>query len=364
MIEKINCGVKTIKKVRRTLLSLSICAALPLLLTASCWSDLDDMHGKIGYELHYAGEKITYTAGGISFKMSFVPGGRTFPMGVDDNGAGGDGITVVAPTATVAKSFWIAETEVTYELWYAVRVWAVDAARGANVYNFSNNGIMGNGGGSVTDQHPVTTINWRDAMVWTNALTEYYNANNGTNADLDCVYYSDSGYNVPIRSVTNNEYLNVAPGQEDNPYVKPGAKGFRMTGSLEWDMAARYRDGISWTPGNFASGATSVYTDFDATDLVAWFGNSLIYGIGNTTGTNPVKLKKENALGLYDMSGNVWEWCFDWGVKIPNDNKRSARGGAWNSLDPLVGLQVGRLIGQTDLWEESGLMGFRFARTD
>src|SRR3990172_6443661 len=62
-----------------------------------------------------AGNKITFTVGvhGVSFKMAYVPGGKTFPKKQND-----------VETATVANAYWIGETEVTYELWSTVYTWA------------------------------------------------------------------------------------------------------------------------------------------------------------------------------------------------------------------------------------------------
>jgi hypothetical protein len=96
---------------------------------------------------------------------------------------------------------------VTYQLWSTIYTWATDNARGANKYTFANPGSRG---GHIDDTitykvftsghgtDPVTTINWRDAIVWCNALTEYYNAQNKTS--LGCVY-KDTGGNV-IRDST------------------------------------------------------------------------------------------------------------------------------------------------------------------
>ena len=60
-----------------------------------------------------AGNKETFTADGVSFNMVYVPGGLTFPIWANDK-----------KNATVKDAYWIGETEVTYELWYKVRIWA------------------------------------------------------------------------------------------------------------------------------------------------------------------------------------------------------------------------------------------------
>lgn len=92
------------------------------------------------------------------------------------------------------------ETEVTYELWYEVYKWATtdtgDGKRSdcGDLYSFANKGREGNNGTigalpTTAKQEPVTLVNWRDTIVWCNALTEYYNANNGSgNRSYMCLY--------------------------------------------------------------------------------------------------------------------------------------------------------------------------------
>ena len=307
----------------------------------------------------------TFTAGGISFIMAYVPGGITFPS---DDGAGGPNFD--DSTATVTDAYWIAETEVTYELWYAVHSWAIHVDRGANVYIFANPGREGHDG-PITDpagapptgakNEPVTEINWRDAMAWCNALTEYYNDQNGTG--LECVYYTDIWYTTPIRSVDDTgsvDYPN--PGSQDDPYVKSGAKGFRLPTLNEWELAARYIDDANddgdiqdldeYYPGNYASGATADYNNAAASGAVAWYS-------GNSGGsTHVVATKTANALGLSDMSGNVWELCFDWHTV---GYSRVVRGGSW--LQVANYLQVGELSCLVPPYIEHGIFGFRPART-
>ncbi|HOW16863.1 MAG TPA: SUMF1/EgtB/PvdO family nonheme iron enzyme, partial [bacterium] len=202
---------------------------------------------------------------------------------------------------------------ITYELWDSVRTWAT-----SNGYTFStSSGIKGSSdSGSVLQ--PVTIITWRDAMVFSNAITEWYNANSGTT--YTCAYYTDAAYTVPIRTSTDNLSVCVVPGCEDLPYVKSTATGFRMPTRDEWELAAKYKgsdssngaiekpagSGYYWTPSNYASGATADYNNATPTKAVAWYSANA----GGTT--QPVKGKTTNVLGLYDMSGNVDEWTFDW----------------------------------------------------
>ena len=312
-----------------------------------------------------SGAQQTFTAAGVSFTMVMVPSYNGFPTETDDSG-----------TASVSNDYWIGETEVTYELWYAVHTWAI-----SNGYTFANAGREGNdgtGGAEPTSARyePVTTINWRDAMVWCNALTEWYNAQKGTS--LECVYYSDEAYTTPIRTVDDDANIHDNPGEEDNPYVKNDADGFRLLTSDEWELAARWRDdstntvsGYSnpwFTKGNSASGATTYYNDNtngggepgkSANDLVAvygyyWDGSS--WQSTGVSGTAAVKGKESNSLGLYDMSGNVYEWCFD----LRLSDRRVRRGGSWVFYAET--LLIGYENTAFEPYIEVDDSGFRFAR--
>ncbi len=291
-----------------------------------------------------AGSKAAFTPGVLSFKMVFVPGGLTFPTGTDDLGT----------PATVAKSYWIGETEVTYGLWTEVYNWAI-----LNGYTFGNPGTMGDGSGD-TDQHPVTEINSRDMIAWCNALTEYYNANNSAGADLECAYtYSGS----VIRDSTDATAC-------DNAVQNATATGFRLPISAEWECAARYRGndptntvpGYSnpyYTKGNSASGATADYTNSMETSKVAWYLDTTTHVVGaagSVTPTMPMT-GNPNALGLYDMSGNVWEYCFDY----EDATHRRTMGGGWvsSSVDLRMGFVSSDLPDHGD-----NNNGFRLARTD
>lgn len=103
---------------------------------------------------------------------------------------------------------------------------------------------------------------------------------------------------------------------------------FRLPTEAEWELACR-----AGSSGWFCYG-----NDLEQLDLYAWYGK-------NAQGTtHPVGTKKPNAWGLYDMHGNVWEWCADWFGEYPTDAttnpvgpvsglERVFRGGAWTEYD-------------------------------
>jgi formylglycine-generating enzyme len=273
--------------------------------------------------------------------------------------SGGTTYTGVAFTmvGVPSQSYEIAETEVTYELWNAVYTWAL-----TNGYTFAHAGTKG-GSGSGSDQQPVTTVSWRDAMVWCNALTEYYAAKGGTS--YKCVYYLDSAYATPIRSTSASNidapYIYAAATGNTN-MANCTAKGFRLPTSDEWYQAARYIDGSAVYPDNYFSGADSgdYYTateDYDRDGDIQTAGDVAVDGLNSSGHTAVVKSKSPNKLGLYDMSGNVWELCFD----IYSGSSRVTRGGSYANAPPdlWVSMEIG-----SDPYYSNALAGFRLGRTN
>ena len=109
---------------------------------------------------------------------------------------------------------------------------------------------------------------------------------------------------------------------------------FRLPSEAEWEYAAAY--GLN--AFDFYNHA-SMYSGSVVIDDVAWYyDNSCAVGIGDPSyGTHRVKTKRANALGLYDMSGNVWEWCQDWYGAYSDEPQCSPTGPATGSYRVLRG---------------------------
>jgi len=297
---------------------------------------------------------LTLYANWIALKrqMISVPGGTYTQEDIDGNSF-----------SHTISAFQMAKYEVTYELWYIVRDWAR-----SNGYTFAHPGREGDDGTiidpegaaptTIAKYEPVTTINWRDAIVWCNAYSEM--------AGFMSVYYTDEAMTTPLKVSTNVGSVDTTTGSEDNPYVNWSANGYRLPTEGEWQYVASYQDGTSWTPYNYASGDSAPY------DTSTTIGNYAWYSDNSSDKTHDVGTKLSNQLGIHDVSGNVFEWCWDWEGTWPTTEQtdyrgpgsgsvRVERGGSWVYGD--IRLQVGFRGNFASPFTMSNHVGFRPVRT-
>jgi formylglycine-generating enzyme required for sulfatase activity len=245
----------------------------------------------------------------------------------------------VTNTSTVS-AFLMSETEITREQYLAVA--------GTDPSGATHSSGTGD---------PVQNASWYAALVFCNTLSAL--------EGLAPVF--------TIKGSTDPDDWGAVPGSTDADWDAAiadwSAAGYRLPTEMEWMWATMgARDGSTGCLKPFAGSTGS-----NAIGDCAWYG----FGMGGSATvqrTNPPGSLDANELGLYDMSGNVWEWCWDWWDDYPTGSltdyrgptfaatERISRGGSWSSIADYCAIAE-RNNGRASPWASTGDdMGFRVVR--
>jgi formylglycine-generating enzyme len=241
--------------------------------------------------------------------MVLIPAG-SFTMGDIVDGSG-----TSLPLHTVyVSAFYMDQYLMTKSLWDTVYQWATNHGY---TFDYAGSGKASN--------HPVQTIDWYDCVKWCNARSE--------KEGRVPAYYTNAAQTVVYRSGEVDVQTNWVNW----------SSGYRLPTEAEWEKAARggvtgqrfpWGDTISWGQANYYSywSGSVAYYPYDVNPTSgynpAWTG-------GGTPYTTPVGYFAANGYGLYDMAGNVWQWCWDWYAAYSSGSQTDPRGPAsgWDRVN-------------------------------
>ena len=240
---------------------------------------------------------VTSSVDVVPVGMALIPAGTNSGT---DPGLGAYSLTLTA-------LLYMDKYEVTKAQWDEVYNWAI-----TNGYSFNNTGS------GKAEDHPVHSVNWYDCVKWCNARSE--------KEGRSPAYYMTSAKSTVYKTGQTNIADNCVNWNS----------GYRLPTEVEWQYAARggvsgqrfpWGDTIDHDRANYNGFHTMFSYD------LGYNGHDTRYSSGGNPYTSPAGSFEagKNGYGLYDMAGNVWEWCWAW---YPGHEglDRMIRGGAWGDF--------------------------------
>lgn len=248
---------------------------------------------------------ISLTASALKADEEFaaIPAGE-FRMG---NTLGDSDLSNIPIRTITLDSFNIGRYEVTKAEWDRVVTWA-----NVNGYDLSV------GMGKAND-HPVHSITWYDMVKWCNARSEM--------EGITPVYHVDASKSAIYR---------IGIVDLKNANVNWDANGYRLPTEAEWEKAARGGlDGMRFFDGNTISHELANFNNTGKEQYeLGTKGYHPLFKNGSQPYTSPAGSFEANAYGLYDMAGNVWEYCWDRHgvISLEQNNPKGSESGSYRIL--------------------------------